>query len=426
MEVSDLEALLGPRGADLLAELAGPESYREDAALALATRLRSRYPAALVSAALTQRRLRGRAEAKFGRAAGSMFFTAAGLEQSTRVAVAELRARRYAQAGIRRVADLCCGIGGDALAFAAAGIEVVAVDQDPVTCAIAAANARAAGLGQLIHVRCDDVRKSLSDFAGNGIAVADCDAVFLDPARRTARGRVFDPNSYSPPWDFALSLVERFAAVGVKAAPGLPHEVIPRAAEAEWVSDAGEVKEAALYLGTLASHGIDHAARQDSGALPSARRATLLPGPHSLVAEGVDDPEPRPVGRYLYEPDGAVIRARLIGELAQSLDAATIDRTIAYLTSDQLSATPFATAYEVTDVLPFTVKRLRLLLAERGIRSITVKKRGADIDPAALRKQLLPGGRAARDAGGGSAIVIVTRVLGSHSALIARPAMLEH
>jgi hypothetical protein len=410
VEVSDLEALLGAQGTDLLAELNVPETYREDAALALATRLRSRYPARLVSAALTQRRLRGRAEAKFGRAARSMYFTAPGLEQSTRLAVAELRARRYAQAGVRKVVDLCCGIGGDALAFAAAGLEVAAIDRDPVTCAVAAANARAAGLEHLIHIHCADVRTALSG-AGAG-AVADCDAAFLDPARRTARGRVFDPDSYSPPWDFALGLAERFPAVGIKAAPGLPHEAIPSDAEAEWVSDGGEVKEAALYFGPLA----------DPAVLPHARKATLLPGPHSLLSEGTGDPEPRAVGRYLYEPDGAVIRARLIGELAQRLDASTIDRTIAYLTSDRLTATPFATAYEVTDVLPFHVKQLRLLLAERGVRSITVKKRGADIDPAALRKQLLPNARAARGgAAGGSAVVIVTRVLGAHSAIIAQP-----
>jgi SAM-dependent methyltransferase len=421
VEVSDLEALLGAQGADLLAELNEPESYREDAALALATRLRSRYPAQLVSAALTQRRLRGRAEAKFGPAASSMYFTAPGLEQSTRLAVAELRAGRYARAGVRRVADLCCGIGGDALAFAAAGIEVVAIDRDPVTCAIAAANARAAGLECLIHVHCADVHTALSDSGEGG--VADCDAVFLDPARRTARGRVFDPDAYSPPWGFALSLAERFPATGIKAAPGLPHEVIPQDTEAEWVSDRGEVKEAALYFGPLA----DPATGQAAGALPPhARRATLLPGPHTLVSEGAADPEPRSVGRYLYEPDGSVIRARVIGELARILDAATIDRTIAYLTSDRLTATPFATAYEVTDVLPFHVKQLRRLLAERGVRSITVKKRGADIDPAVLRKQLLPNARATRGAAGGSAVVIVTRVLGAHSAILAQPVVPEH
>jgi SAM-dependent methyltransferase len=391
VEEGDIEALLGEEGRELLHELHG---YDESAALALATRLRTRYPAALVSAALTQARLRARAAAKFGAEAGALFYTPDGLEQATRRSVAELRAQRYASAGVRRVADLCCGIGGDALAFAAAGIAVLAVDRDPLTCAVAKANTEAAGLAELVEVRCADVVKlSLQD--------EGCDAVYLDPARRTELGRVFNPAAYSPPWEFALSLAERVPAAGFKVAPGLPHELIPAGAEAEWVSDRGDVKEAGIYFGPLAAGG--------------GRKATLLPGPRVMVSRGVGDPEPVGLGRYLYEPDGAVIRAHLIGELAAELGAATIDPTIAYLTADHLAATRFASAYEITDVLPFSIKKLRAFLAQRRIGRLTIKKRGADLDPAVLYKQLRP-------AGPESAVLIVTRVLGAHTALIAHPA----
>lgn len=396
VEPGEFEALLDGPGRELLAEL-HRDGYDESAALALATKLRARYPAPLVSAALTQARLRARAAAKFGAEAESLYFTPAGLEQSTRRSVAELRARRYAAAGVRRVADLCCGIGGDALAFARAGIGVLAVDRDPLTCAVTRANAQVTGLGDLIEVRCADVTELAPEDEG-------CDAVFLDPARRTDLGRVFNPAAYSPPWEFALSLARRFPAAGFKVAPGLPHELIPEGAEAEWVSEHGEVKEAGIYFGPLAS------------ASPTAsRRATLLPGPHVLEARGLPDPEPTPVRRYLYEPDGAVIRAHLLGELAAELDAATIDPTIAYLTADHLTETHFATAYEITDILPFSVKRLRVFIAQHRIGRLTVKKRGADIDPAVLYKQLRP-------AGPESAVLFVTRVLGAHTALVARSA----
>ncbi|WP_349263531.1 class I SAM-dependent methyltransferase [Actinocrinis sp.] len=392
VEPGEFEALLGGPGRELLDEL-HRDGYDGSAALALATKLRARYPAPLVSAALTQARLRARAAAKFGAEAESLYFTPAGLEQSTRRSVAELRARRYAAAGAHRVADLCCGIGGDALAFARAGIGVLAVDRDPLTCAVARANARVTGLAELIEVRCADVTELFPEDE-------DCDAVFLDPARRTDLGRVFNPAAYSPPWEFALSLARRVAAAGFKVAPGLPHELIPAGAEAEWVSDHGEVKEAGIYFGPLAS---------------ASRRATLLPGPHVLEARGLPDPEPTPVRRYLYEPDGAVIRAHLLGELAAELGAATIDPTIAYLTSDHLAETPYATAYEITDILPFSVKRLRVFIAQHRIGRLTVKKRGADIDPAVLYKQLRP-------AGPESAVLFVTRVLGAHTALVARSA----
>lgn len=388
MEIADFAALLTDEGQALLAELG---DYTESAALALASKLRKRHPAPLVAAAMTQARLRSRAVAKFGDAARTMYFTPDGLEQSTRRNVADLRARRYVDAGVRRVADLCCGIGGDALAFAAAGLEVLAVDRDPAVCAAAEANAQAAGLGDRIEVRWADVAK---------VALHDCDAVFLDPARRTARGRVFDPAGYSPPWSFALDLAKHVPAAGFKAAPGLPHADIPTGTEAEWVSDHGEVKEAGIYFGPLAG---------------PARRATLLPGPHTYTTRELPSPDPGPLCRYLYEPDGAVIRARLLGELAEDLGATTIDPTIAYLTGDRLLPTPFAAAYEITEMLPFNVKRLRALIAERAIGTLTVKKRGADVDPAELRKQLRP-------AGPNSAVLIVTRVLGAHTALLAQPA----
>lgn len=400
VRIDDFEALLGPAGQELLGELAAV-GYDESAALSIGSRLRERYPAPLVATALTQARLRARGEAKFGAAAATMYFTASGLEQATRRPVAQLRARRYAAAGVRRVADLCCGIGGDALAFAAAGISVLAVDRDPVACAVAAANMRAAGSADRVEVRCADVTK---------VALDGIDAVFLDPARRDERGRVFDPEAYSPPWGFAVGLTRQVAEVGVKVSPGIAHEVVSAAArsvgarsvgmESEWVSVGGEVKEAGVYFGRLAQ---------------VERRATLLPGPNTLTSQDVGDPEPGPVRRYLYEPDGAVIRARLIGELARQLGATTIDRTIAYLTADRLTRTPFASAYEITDVLPFHVKRLRAEVARRGIGVLTVKKRGADIDPAVLWRQLKPSGP-------NSAVLIVTRVLGAHTALLARPA----
>ena len=389
MDLTEFDHLLTESGQELLSELGAlPEPVDP---LTAATRLRARFPAALVVTALTQDRLRRRAVAKFGAQAGSMYFTEAGYEQSTRSVVARSRAERFTAAGVRYVADLCSGIGGDALAFAAAGIRVLAVDRDPVTCAVLRANAAVLGLSELIRVECEDV---------TAVALDGCDAVFLDPARRGERGRVFYPDAYSPPWSFALGLADRFAAAGFKVAPGIPHEEIPRAAEAEWVSDAGDVKEAGIYFGSLRT---------------AERRATLLPGRHSLVSSGEPDPEPGEIGNYLYEPDGAVIRARLIGELAAILDARTLDRTIAYLTADQFTPTPYAAAYEVTDVLPFTVKKLRALVAERGYGTLAIKKRGADVDPAALRKQLRPAGPKTN-----AATIIVTRHLGRHVALVAR------
>lgn len=404
------EALLTDEGRALLDTLRDHDPAQE---LALATRLRRDHPAALVSAALGQARLRQRAVAKFGAEdARRMFFTPDGMEQATRTAVATYRAERFKALGVRGVADLCSGIGGDAIALARAGISVLAVDRSPLTCAVARANAVTLGLDALIEVRCADVTEVDTD---------GYDAVFVDPARRGGKqggaaysasvrgggratsGRIFDPEAYSPPLSWAIEAARRAPHAALKIAPGVPHEAVPGDAEAEWISDGGDVKEAVLWFGTDVT--------------PGAFAATLLPRGATLRAAPeamLPDPEPRPVGRYLYEPDGAVIRAHLVAEVAREVDGGLIDPTIAYVTSDAERPTAYATAYEITDQLPFNVKKLRALLREREVGVLTVKKRGSAIEPEELRRKM-------KLAGPNAATVFLTRVAGAPTMLVGRP-----
>ena len=391
VEIESFRALLTDEGQSLLAELADHSPGQE---LAVATSLRRDHDAELVSAAIGQARLRQRAVAKFGAAdAARMYFTPDGVEQATRSSVAEWRAARFKALGVRRLADLCSGIGGDAVALARAGIEVLAVDRDPLTCAVAEANAAALGLDGLIEQRCGDVAD---------VPLTGFDAVFVDPARRGGRGRIFDPEAYSPPLSWAVSAARQTPFAALKVAPGIPHEAVPEGAEAEWVSDGGDVKEAVLWFGTGPAEEQPH-------------RATLLPGGVTLTGGRLPDPEAGPVRRYLYEPDGAVIRAHLVAEVAEQLDAGLIDPTIAYLTADQLRPTPFATAYEITDVLPFGLKKLKALLRERRVGTLVVKKRGSAIEPEELRRKLKPEGP-------NSCTVFLTRAAGAPTMLLGRPA----
>ncbi|MFD7306111.1 methyltransferase domain-containing protein [Streptomyces pharetrae] len=388
--MNELNALRTPEGGALLDEVRGTDPARE---LAVATRLRREHPAELVSAALGQARLRQRAVAKFGAEdAGRMFFTPNGVEQSTRASVAAYRARRMRELGVTSVADLCCGIGGDAIALARAGIRVLAVDRDPLTAAVARANTEELGLADLIEVREADVTE---------VDTGGYDAVFVDPARRGGRGRIFDPEAYSPPLSWAVEAALRAPHAALKVAPGIPHEAVPEAAEAEWISDGGDVKEAVLWFGTG----------------PGLVRATLLPGPRTLTGRGLADPEVRPVGRFLYEPDGAVIRAHLVAEVAEQVGGGLLDATIAYVTADEPRDTPYATAYEITDHLPFNVKKLKALLRERGVGVLTVKKRGSAVEPEELRRKVLP-----KPHGTAAVTVFLTRVAGAPAMLLGRPA----
>ncbi|GAA1009172.1 methyltransferase [Acrocarpospora pleiomorpha] len=375
MDLESFARLFTPEGRQALGEAVELVGAGADPVVA-ATSLRKRHDAELVGAALTQADLRRRARVKFAADADVMYFTPHGLEQATRAEVAEHRARRLVERwGAASVGDACCGVGGDLIALARAGCVVDAVDVDPVTVAVARANVAALGLRASVRV---------ADAAS--LEPGAYGVLFADPARRSGNRRTFDPRAYSPSWPVLMEMVGRARGACLKVAPGIPYEFIPDGAEAEWVSFRGEVKEASLWV----------------GASEAQRRATLLPGGGTLVAKGVQA-EVGAVGRYLYEPDGAAVRAHLVGEVAELVGGRLIDPQIAYLTSEVAVASPWVAGYEVEEVMPFSLKRLRAALRERRVGVATIKKRGSAVDVERLRKDL-------RLSGENTIVVILTRI----------------
>lgn len=392
MEMAELTALLTPDGLRLLDEL--PALRTTDEVARTVSRLRAAgHEPALVSAVVSQSRLRVKARAKFGEFADRMLFTQAGLEQATRLPIAARHAGRFRAAGLGRVADLGCGIGGDALGLAGLGLEVDAVDADEITAAIAAYNL--APFGDAVTVRHATAEASdLSSVSG----------VWLDPARRTAgHGETSRTRAeeWSPALPWVFDLATRLPA-GIKLGPGLDRTLIPDDVEAQWVSADGSTIELVLWSRGLAREGV--------------RRAALVvhgDAAHELTAGADAEDEPaRELGAFLHEPDGAVIRARLIGEVARSLQAGMLDEHIAYLTSDAALTSPFVQSFRVREVLPADTKALGRALRERGIGTLEIKKRGVDIDPAVLRKTLKLKGEA-------SATLFVTRIGAHRTAILA-------
>jgi len=396
MDLATFRELLTPAGQNALAAAVTLQPT-EAGFLASFEKLRKHYPAPLAKAALEIALLRVRGHAKFI-AADRMYFTREALEQASGDVVANYRATRFAPFGT--IADLCCGIGGDALAFAASGLTVHAVELDPLRAAMASANAAALGFADRVTVHAADALTVPLP----GVRVA-----FADPNRRADGRRYLNPEDYSPPLS---AFRERFPPafpLAVKIAPGVAREDIASVeAEAEFISVASEMKECVLWFGPLRS------ARYRATVLPSENAHGDQPrGLLTLFAE--DDPPllpaPEAVGEYVFDPDPAVVRAGLSGMVAEQFGLSPIDWTVPMLTGSELVQSPFVTAYRVEFADKFHVGRLRDHLREHHVGRVTMVKRGSLLDSDDVTKKLKLNGPEHR-------MVILTRANGEQTVIV--------
>ena len=369
-----IDALQSTEGQRLLDEITRHAVAPENE-LRLVTALRQRYPARLVSAALVQTELRLRARSKFTHAS-RMFFSRDGLEQASSERMARHHAKRLAP--FASVGDLCTGIGGDLIGLSE-NARAIGVDRDPVHARLACINAGANGTAANAMCVCADVR--YLDLAG-------IPAVFVDPTRR-AEGRRMRPGISEPPLPWCFALADDGKTVGIKAAPGLPLDIVPVEWEIEFVSEQRELKESLLWSPSIAT---------------ATRRATILPDGHTLVARGGAALPVAAPGMFLLDPDPAITRAGLVADLGLLLgECWKIDDEIAFLSADFPMRTPFGRTLRVEASMPWSLARLRDALRALGVGAIDIRKRGSAVDVDELQRRLkLHGDR--------PATVVLTRV----------------
>lgn len=364
---------------------------REEDFLPAFTRLSKEFPAELARAALEIAILRREAAGKFP-FAERMFFTREALEQASSWEVCTYRAERYR--GFERLADLSCSIGSDTLALAKIS-PTVGIDYDWRRLTLARANARALWLAGRAGFAQADLRAGLPlDHKGRA---GRRTALFFDPGRRRGGRRMRSVRAYAPPLEVVERWLPYFPALGVKISPGVDlRETAAYEAEVEFISLRGQLKEAVLWFGPLRS---------------ASRRATVLPEAVSLTerdlpqyGEGEGLGLSEPLG-YLYEPDPAILRAGLVAVVGRQLGARQLDAEIAYLTGEEWVETRWARGWRIEGWMPFSLKRLRAALRERGVGRVTVKKRGSPLTPEALIRDLRLKGNEER-------VVFVTRLKG--------------
>lgn len=371
---------------ELLAAVAaasGPE-------LAVQTALRRQFSDELVRAALLLHELRIRAREKFTRA-DQMWFDRQGLEQATSEAVARHKARRFSG----RVWDLCCGIGGDALALAARG-EVVSADLRPAACLRTEWNAEAYGVRTAVETVCRDVTE---------LAFPDGELVHIDPDRRSGAVRSVRIADAAPGLDFLRALISRSRGGAIKLSPAADFGGKFPGAEIELVSLHGECKEATVWFGELA------------GERPW--RATALPSGETLAGDLLDAVAPiTPLGRYLYDPDPAVVRSGLLDLFAEREGLSRLDREEEYLTGDALCRSAFVQTFEVLAVVPNNLRALRSWFRNSRVGQLEIKRRRIPVDIEKLRRELsLPGDE--------PGVLIVARIEGKARGVVCRRLPLE-
>lgn len=365
-DVSYLRSESGAAALHVVAGFALTEATRLADVAAARVRFGERAPA-LVETTL----LRRRAAAKLAGLCevSNWLFTDEALQQASAGAVARHRANRLAG---RLVHDVTCSIGTELVALRAVATRVLGSDIDPVRLAMAQHN-----LADTVDLcRADALHPVTRDTT-----------VMADPARRHCGRRRFDPRDYQPALDHLLS-VYRGRDLVVKCAPGIDFDVLGFDGEVEVTSHGGSVREACLWSSGLAEPGV-------------RRRASMLDRCEQITDAEPDDCPVRPAGRWIIDPDGAVVRAGLVRHYGARHGLWQLDPDIAYLSGDRLP--PGQRGFEVLEQLEFSEKRLRQALTDLDCGPLEILVRGVDLDPDALRRRL-------RLRGSRPLSVVVTRI----------------
>ena len=301
-----------------------------------------------------------------------MWFEPIGLEQATSEPVARHKAGRFAGS---LVFDLCSGIGGDALALAE-GADVVVVDADAGMTRRARWNAEIYGVGH----RVSPVRAR-----AESLAIPDRAFVHIDPDRRSRPGpRARAVTDYSPGLGFLKTLVSKTRGGAIKLGPAsdFADDFADLDVEIELTSLGGECKEATVWYGDLAE------VRRRATCLTAGATWTDRDGP---LSAGRVPSLGRPLA-WVFDPDPTLGRAGLLDGFAAAHGLSRLTPGCGFLTGPDRVASPFLSAFAVEETHPLDLKRLRRVVAERGLGPLEIKTRGLDLRPEDLRKTLRPDG----------------------------------
>ena len=347
-------------------------------------RLRKRFSMEQAQQIASQFKLRRRAITRFPRAA-EMLFTEQSLKQTTDAAIAQFKTeliREYAS-DVQHVTDLCCEMGGDLQALAN-HFSVTGVDLDPEVCAIAQHNASLNSQSTVETIVEDATRLQLKT-----------DWVHMDPDRRHDGRRHTDVNAIQPGIETLQRLIDQVGntlqGVSIKLAPA---SMIPKLWHTKcrlfWIQSRKECRQ------QLAVFAAKNTKWNHRTALAIDKHGVCKWEYTASNAELLDSGEVPLKGsadRFLYEPKPAILAGQLAPSWAAIHHLQYIHSGVAYFTSEFSREIAGGTCYEILEELPFDLKQIKRHLKKHDIGRLEIKKRGIDLTPEQLRKNLKPKGR---------------------------------
>ncbi len=308
----------------------------------------------------------------------NLLYTPLALEQSSGERTALYKASLLSG---KRAIDLSGGLGVDTMFLARTFQEVVYCERDPLLCAVVEYNLKVSGITN-VQVRNGESISLLAEYPDDSF-----DWIFVDPARREEGRRSIALEAASPDVVASHDLQLRHAQrVCIKASPALEisglKKLLPALHTIIVVSVARECKEILLLL--------ERGYPADG---PVQVKAVCLNADSEEITEvvGGNGDAPRVVAtavkEYLYEPDPAIIKARLSAVLARDSGLEFVNKSVDYLTADCNIETFPGRSFRVVECVPYKPKSFRAFLERHAIAGASIQRRDFPLSVEELRKK---------------------------------------
>ena len=296
---------------------------------------------------------------------------------------ASLLSTLNSQLSTHHLIDLTGGMGIDTIAFARVGATVDYVERDPQLCELMQHNIAALGLDN-ISVHCADSIEWLEETLNTQHLTLN--TIYLDPARRDSHGRKVAAFEDCTPDILAhLPLLRSHCEkLIIKASPMIDIDLACRqlanVAEVHIVALKGECKEVLFVCGGDAAEPMIKCVNLND------YQSTPIVFSFTRSAEAsADTAYCQAVGRYLYEPDAALMKGGPYKLIGQEWGLAKLARNTHLYTSDDLKPDFPGRTFEVLQEVKLDRKTMEQHVLQGRAHVVT---RNYPVEAASLQRQL--------------------------------------